>query len=136
NSFRAHGRRRKIRNQLLASFPRREQRFQATDDVFVANVADHDEDRVVRHQLAAMKLDEVVTRNAIDRLRRRRYNRIRMIAKHHTRNHLAREKRWLRALLSQTLLRVLLRERDFILRKRRLEHYFRHQVEYRIVELR
>ena len=46
-----------------------------------------------------------------------------MIAKHHSRNHLTREKRRLRPLLSATLFRVLFREFDFVLRKRRLQHH-------------
>src|SRR5204862_5500618 len=51
-------------------------------------------------------------------------------------NHLAGEKRWLRALLSQTLFGVLLRELNFVLRKRRFEHNFSEQIEDRVIEPR
>src|SRR6185369_8140152 len=134
-SLRANRRRWKIRDYLLASFPRRKQRLNPTHDIVVTNVAGDNEKSVIRHELATVKLHEVVACRTIDRLRRRRHNRVRMLAKHHTRNHLTREKRRLRSLLSQTLLRILLRELDFVCRKRRLEDHFRHQVEYLVVEI-
>jgi len=83
----------------------------------------------------AMKPDELVACNAIDRLWRWRHNRIRMVAKHDSRNHLTGKKRWLSALLAQTLFRVLLRQLDLVFRKRRLEDNFSHQTHDRIVEL-
>ena len=74
------------------------------------NVTDNNEHSIVRYKLRAMKLNELLTRRTIDRLRRWRHDCIRMLAKHDARHHLAGKKRRLRALLSQTLFRVLLRE--------------------------
>jgi len=58
-----------------------------------------------------------------------------MVAKHDSRNHLTGKKRWLSALLAQTLFRVLLRQLDLVFGERRLEDNFSHQTHDRIIEL-
>src|SRR5205814_9987642 len=92
-------------------------------------IADDQHYRIIGRERGVMKVDERLPRHRVQRLRRWRDSRVRMLAKHHFRDTFRREEVWRRALLNQHLLRILAREINFVLWKRWLESYVGHQLE-------
>src|SRR6266545_1448174 len=111
---RSFGRRREVVAWNVTTLPIGKQTLNLFQDRVLMHITRNNQDCIVGHKRRAMEFNKSLARRGIDRLRSWCSDVIRMLTKHYSRYHLARQKRRLCPLLFKTFLGVLFRQFDLV----------------------